>query len=404
MLLLFIALSGCSTTTALHVARAQHFSGDSSAALDTLSSSDVVASKSRLLYWMEKAIVLHETGNFEESTKQLLAATQYLAENDYISLRDETRELVANEWASDYAGEYSEQLWIHSYLMMNFLALGQFDSAAVEARQALARINSQPEVLQHDHFTRALIALSFEAAGQLNDSYIVNRKLADDIDQLSTLDQILLPQALRLGFSNDAIAIEQRLKKTGALYQSASPTNPNVAIVFVASGLIPTKASSSILTGYTTRVSFPQYHIHNVSPPNLRVFVNGELCTCQPISSDLGNLVSDSLSKRGLTIAGKSLARVVTKDALADAIEDKDQLAGDLTRLLLFALEEADTRSWQSLPRHLTMLRIPLPIDGSAPHVEIRANGITAQEILPLALDKTQQGLHFIPLRLNPSY
>jgi len=57
----------------------------------------------------------------------------------------------------------------HTYLMMNFLAVGRYDSAAVEARRALERIADKESVLEQDAFTRALIALSFEMAGQAND-------------------------------------------------------------------------------------------------------------------------------------------------------------------------------------------------------------------------------------------
>lgn len=400
-LLLLVMLTACSTTAALHQARAQYLSGDPGAALATLSSSDVVDSKDRLLFWMEKAMVLHDTGNYEDSAKELLSASRYLEQNDYISLRDEAKELVANEWAGNYAGEYSEQLWIHSYLMMNFLSLGKYESAAVEARQALARIDSRPDVLRNDHFTRALIAVSFEAAGQLNDSYIEYRKLADDTDHYQSLDQILLPQAMRLGFANDAQQIKKRLNKTTTPASLRDPERPNDVIVFVASGVIPHKFSGSIFTGDTTRLSFPQYYVSNNRPPALQVLVNKEPCDCQPIQSDLGQLVSESLNQRGIALAAKSLLRATTKDALADAIGDKDEIAGELARLLLFALEEADTRSWQSLPRHLTLLRIPLPEDGSVPLIEIKATGESVENISTLTPDMTKQGLRFYPLRLS---
>ena len=43
-------------------------------------------------------------------------------------------------------------------------------------------------------------------------------------------------------------------------------------------------------------------------------------------------------------------AKAYTKDAVADTIGNKDKTTGELVRLLFFALEEADTRSWQSSP------------------------------------------------------
>ena len=100
-------LAGCSTNPgALHLAHHQFINGDNNAALSTLANIDVVAPKDRLLFRMEKALFLHDAGDFEESTRQLLAASKYLEQNDYISLRDETSELLTNEWAGRYQGEY----------------------------------------------------------------------------------------------------------------------------------------------------------------------------------------------------------------------------------------------------------------------------------------------------------
>lgn len=401
-LLLINLLTACSTSTALQQARWQYFQGDTAAALATLENSDVVASNDRLLYWLEKGLVLHDAGDYETSTRELLAASSYLERNDFVSVRDEARALLANEWAGRYGGEYSEQLWIHSYLMMNFLALEQYESAAVEARQALARMESHPEVLNSDYFTRALIALSFEAAGQTNDAYIVNRKLASDSGNHGSLDPVLLPQALRLGFSNDAREIQQRIATSHT--PDAIKTRRNEIIVFLASGVIPVKKSGNIYTDDYARLSFPQYYISNDTPPDFHVTVDGAQCRCKPINTDLGMLVADSLNKRGLATAAKSIARAVVKDAVADAVGEKDTLAGEFARLILFAIEEADTRSWQSLPRHLTMLRIPLPDNtDTAPVIEINGHSIGSDA--PITIEMTEEslfknGLQFISLRV----
>ena len=404
--LLLMLLAGCSTNPgALHLAHHQFINGDNNAALSTLANIDVVAPKDRLLFRMEKALFLHDAGDFEESTRQLLAASKYLEQNDYISLRDETSELLTNEWAGRYQGEYSEQLWIHSYLMINFLSQGLYESAAVEARQALSRIEDQPEVLENDHFTRALIALSFEAAGQLNDAYIEYRKLVEEKSTYGkSLNAIMLPQALRLGVTDNTHNLIQQLQDTRPQLSVADLSTQDYAVFFIASGLVPRKYSSSILIGSSSRLSFPQYDVSNAEPPKLHVTVNGELCDCHPIHTDLGLLVSDSLNKRGIKLATKSLIRAYTKDAVADAIGNKEKTTGELVRLLFFALEEADTRSWQSLPRHLTLLRIPLPKNDAEPVIEISASASSGSIIKTLEPAANKRGLQFFPLRLISRY
>ncbi len=397
VLLCVVLLSGCSSTIALHQARLQYQQGDAAAAIETLSSTEVVDAKDRLLYWLEKGLILHDSGDYENSTKELLAASRYLTQNDYLSLRDEGRALLANDWAGSYSGEYSEQLWVHSYLMMNFLITSQYDSAAVEARQALRLIDNHPEVLQSDVFTRALIGLSFEAAGQLNDSYIVNRKLSDALhkeqpESYNGIDHLLLAQAQRLGFTNDVREITQRINTAASESASHSLTKNNEAIVFISSGRIPHKVSGSIIADDYARLSFPQYYVNSVSAPRLEIHVNGASCDCHPISSDLGILVSESLNKRGVATATRTLIRAVAKEAVAEAISEKDEFAGGLARALFFALEEADTRSWQSLPRFITMLRVPLPADNDNVKIKIRDLEASQSDTQAIVVDLVESG------------
>ena len=54
----------------------------------------------------------------------------------------------------------------------------------------------------------------------------------------------------------------------------------------------------------------------------------------------------------------KETARVVAKEAIAHNIDDP--LAELLVRVVFLIMEEPDTRSWQTLPAYLAMIRIPL--------------------------------------------
>lgn len=394
-------LLGACSTTALHQAHTQFYNGDTAAALSELPSSDVVAKKDRLLYWLEKGLFLHESGDYQASNRELLAAARHLDEGNYISASDEGRALLANDWVKRYPGEYSERLWVHSYLMMNFLSLGEYDSAAVEARRALERISEHQSVLEKDNFTRALIALSFEAAGQLNDSYIEYRKLAENINNPASIDPILLYQAQRLGFASDAQEIRQRLREN-EMPDTAVATGDKAAFVFVSGGFIPKKSSGSLLTGYSTRVTFPQYLVSQFAATPLEVSVNSRPCDCQEVSSDLGQLINDSLDQRAIKLAAKTVVRAVAKDAVADALGEKDAAIGELARLIFFALEEADVRSWRSLPRHLTLLRIPVHDDEADLNVTVRnQNG---EQTISLSKDPANtHRFRFFKLRLPES-
>ena len=240
--------------------------------------------------------------------------------------------------------------------MMNFLALGRYDSAAVEARRALERIDHKENVLQQDAFTRALIGLSFETAGQSNSAYIEYRKLEELLgDPGPALYSTLYTLASSLGFSNDARYYREKLTEDESDQRSYAEV-----VVFLSSGQLPRKISSSLLVNYSQRVTFPQYLPDTDSAPSVSVTVDGERCNCATVKSNLGQLARNSLHSRGIALTTRLVARAAAKDALADKLGDKDAVVGEIARLLFFVLEEADTRGWNSLPGHLALLRIPV--------------------------------------------
>jgi len=379
-----LLLTGCTTSGAIQHAHWHYLDGNTDAAVDALDNADIAA-KDQLLYWLEKGMYLHYSGDYKESTEALLKAATHVEATDYIRLSDEAKFLVANEWAGHYRGEYSERLWIHSVLMMNFLRMGLYESAAVEARRSLEVISRFPDTLELDHFTRALIAISFEAAGQLNDAYIVNNSLAESTDDFD-LHRVVDTQAAKLGFTMTVPV------------KAAMPQQ--YAIVFISNGTIPVKFSGSLITGDASRVSFPEYFVPLGGPPNHTVAIDDVPCDCMMIYSDFGELVSDSLGRRGAALVTRAAFRAATKDAIADAIEDEDELAGAIARVLLFALEEADTRSWRSLPRHYSLLRIPITAEAE----KLTVNVGSTSHVIELPESRGRQPFLFYSLHNQFSY
>jgi hypothetical protein len=68
-----------------------------------------------------------------------------------------------------------------------------------------------------------------------------------------------------------------------------------------------------------------------------------------------------SLEERKAKIITKEITRVAAKEAIAQSVQkNSGDLAAAITRVILFVAEEPDTRSWQTLPTRLTLLRLPL--------------------------------------------
>ena len=335
-----LALQACATSSALQLARDQFRQGGTSEALQTLAEAEV-SGRDLLLLYMDKGMVAQASGNYPESIAAFERALELVKELDYVSIRDQTASIISSDWAARYGGEISEQLWIHTFQMLNFLLLNSPDGAAVEARRAVALFKEHGDILKNDVFTRALMALSFESAGQLNGARVEYRKLSEDFD-------VPMPKLL--------------------------DRNSSELVFIVASGFIDPKLPGNLFIDYDSRISFPYYAESFQQPPQARVAVGNKQTEFSRADTALVAISQHALSERGKSVAIRQALRLAAKHNIANSIEDKDELAGTLARILLVALEQADTRSWETLPAYLTLLRVPLKPGKHSVSLEVLVN------------------------------
>jgi hypothetical protein len=324
--LAILMLQACATSSALQVARDQFRHGSTNDALQTLSDADV-SNRDQLLLYLDKGLVAQASGNYSDSMTAFERALELVEELDYVSIRDQTASIISSDWAARYGGEISEKLWIHTFQMLNFLLLNNPEGAAIEARRAVALFEEHGDILKNDIFTRTLMALSFESAGQLNGARVEYRKLEEDFD---------LPQPELLD------------------------RNTSELVFIVASGFIDPKLPGDLFISYDSRISFPYYAESFQQAPKAYVTVGEKQADFSRADTALVSISQRALNKRGKSIAARQALRLAAKHNIADSIEDQDELAGTLVKILLVAIEQADTRSWESLPAYLTLLRVPM--------------------------------------------
>jgi uncharacterized protein len=265
---------------------------------------------------------------YEESTRALLKAFEFVKDEDQISIKDQSMSVMINDMTATYKGEYSEKLWIHTYLMMNFLLQHKYDSALVEAKQALEVYDEYPASLKDDYFTRALIALCYENMNLPDDARIEYEKLRESMGR-----EILKPEPIAQG--------------KGEL------------VLFVARGRVPEKISESAAVPPSIKISIPRYASSSSYPPVI-VRADGGTIAPEIIETDVGEVARESLNNRATQYLTRQALRAGTKEAIAQKIGKKSEVGEVLARVVLFLLEEADTRSWETLPGSLTLVRIML--------------------------------------------
>lgn len=397
LLLIVIPLSGCATSSAIQQARYEFAAGAPDQALITLENADV-SERDRLLLLLDKGAVAFSAGQYNLAKQALLDANDLIEEWDQIRVGEQSVSLITSEWAKRYRGEYSERLWIHSYLMMTFLLQNNVESAAVEARRALQRLDDHNESLHVDWFTRALIGLSFEASGAHDSAQVEYRKLTDDPYYDGRWNHVI--QRHTRSINRDPIAKSLNVNADTLNTPTQLGNDEGELIIFLQTGHIDRKLASHIALDIDLAIAFPFYGDYRISQPNYTVTVNDEYVPADEIDTALVDVSSRALSARGKTIAAKQVARIAAKKAVVDISSREDDILGGVLQLILFATEQADTRSWETLPAWLGLLRVPLAEGKQNVSVTVTHRGRTHQVNLG-ELNIEANRLHFATFRTD---
>lgn len=246
-------------------------------------------------------------------------------------------------------------------------------------------------------YTFYLSGVVYEAMGQPNDAYIDYRKALEIFPTNRTLQLDALRLAESLGMQDDFDEMRFRFRiPEGATFRSGDPDSGDL-VVFYEDGFVPPKEEVKFPVplpgGGIGAIAFPIYRYDWAPPAPLFVArPNVVTWSTEPIAyidamavSALKEKIPGIVIRHLIRTGGKALAAKAAgrsgRDAAAVA-----ELAVDLWNILS---ENADLRSWVSLPRDAQVLRIQLPAGrhvlalrrgdeaSEKVEVEIRRGGIT---------------------------
>ncbi len=351
-------LCGCAGSRFTNARHAFFIDGDPNAAVQILEQGGQNG-LSALLAHMEKGLLLNNAGRFSESIAELRQASDLIDLQAYLSVSQLTASLLINDWMTAYKGEYCERLWVHTYLMIDYLMVRRYEDALVEAKQALAVIDTYPEALSEAYFSLALIGLCYELLGEFNDAYIVYERLFKQMPDPAPIQEERLRMGRLAGI--DPIGDHTANPPASGSVQPPFAAAGGELILLVGIGSGPVKVASDIVLPPGIRISFPRYDNRGGITGDAGVYAGDRPLTVKRVSTDLNRVARISLGARSKRIIAKEAARVFAKEAIAQQVEQEyDAFVSFMTRLILMATEEADTRSWQTLPARHSLLRLPL--------------------------------------------
>ena len=272
-----------------------------------------------------------------------------------------------------------------------------------------------------DGFARYLTGILYESTGDVNNAFIAYRKAYEIFDATrawshtvvpSQLTQDLLRTAEALHFSQELTeyksvfpdtrwetsqALQQLAQVVVISYNGRAPRKEDLfldlpisldalQLVLLNRGVLQQNRQSNQavdsvlygLSGRVVRVALPRLVPQKTQVPVDRVSLIPDNGTRVTLSTELVHNVTvvaeKALSERMAGITVKALARAATKFALAEGTTRAAQqaagkdagpwvglLVGLLTKGLAVASEEADTRSWQTLPDEIHLARVWVP-------------------------------------------
>ena len=379
------AMSCASYTQETQNIRSNYFDGSYAVALKKLNESSLGSEdKNKLLYRLEKAMILDRMGDYAKSRSLLLEADKIADDLYTTSITRTAASFIVSESSTDYSGENYEKVAIHTELALSYLATRDLDAARVEARKInnkLAQINGGYEDHKdrygEDAFARYLSGMIYEARGEIDDAIIdytkalalYNGSFAQFVHG-GPPDSLVVALYRLLAIRNRTDRMQQLQSQFPKLIarakQDLQQDDSGEVIVIHELGHIAVKTSQEFILPFDRQVirfSFPVIHVgyrsyfgqSGITDQSSQRFVSADN------TADLNAIAQASLEDRRGRLIAKGAARLLAKGQLVDqAYRNFGPLAGIAANIFTAVTETADTRGWTLLPEAFAVSRIRL--------------------------------------------
>ena len=375
-------------------------------------------------FLFELGLVAHYADHFTESSAALDQAGEITEDRYTKSVSKEVGSLVTSDKLRPYAGTRYERLLIHYYQALNYVYQGQLDGALVECRRATNLINYfKGEDEKYDFFGAAFLAhlsaMLFEATGELNNAFISYRQAAEyyqnaaektGVEMPKDIGHSLVRSARKLGFTDESARYRQQYGEP-----PPRPADTGELILFYESGYVPHKREENLIfpilktdkvdepakfvptligrrgrvyedvkLEYLLRVAIPTIDSRRPQYRGIEVAVGNEKADGQLVE-DVEKIAIETLNAQGLIILTRTLVRALGKYLLFRQANKQHEALGLLTNLAGVVTEQADTRSWKTLPNQIFVVRMSLPAGNHTLNLSfLDANGrVSRRESVP---------------------
>jgi hypothetical protein len=365
------------------------------AARDLEGSQSRYGKRSLLLYYFDRLWVEHLAGHYAASNELIDKADALISDLERQDLgAKEALSYFGNDLSLPYLGENYERVIMHVIGMLNDAALGDIPAALGQARRADQRQKEYLDAAGADKVVYAQDALASylggilyesQAGPHLQDAYADYQKADQAFARYSQaygtpMPGLLADDLLRLSSGlGDRAAYQAYLKRFhrlggSSLKELQSKHGEVLAVLYT--GFAPLKVSEQIAVPVALPLGTQQFF--SMAFPRFvprkddfgDAWIEDEDGRQAPfvLVEDLSSIAVQDLKDRVAFIREKAILRASAKFMAAQVIQVQAQRAGELPGLLAFlgtniygvASEQADTRSWRTLPGRIFLARMAL--------------------------------------------
>ena len=348
----------------------------------------IYAKQDRALAYLDEAVLLHDAGETAKSDELLAQAQDRLEELYTVSATKAAGRMVINDLTSPYSVAPYERAMTYFYRAMNFLDQNNLIDAAVEARRAVAFLDnlrgSKRKGYNDDPFVQYFTSLVFESVGQIDDARISRTNALEAYRRLRGKLHVQVPE----------FSVPANYDELGEViifhYNGLLPLKRNTTVQFAwdkvysilstsresRSGDVSPEVANALHAGFMGNAVTVAYPVLEDQPYVITSsFVqteDGQTYKMQKMA-DLASAARVDLEERlpGIWFravsraVAKQVAAAATRQAVKSAVNDDNQIWGDVAGLFVTvvgnAVEKADTRQWFTLPAQIFMTRLFLP-------------------------------------------
>jgi hypothetical protein len=331
-----------------------------------------------VLYHLNHGMLLRLAGRYRDSNDALERAKFAIERVEALSLTEQATAVMIGDATRSYEGEIFEKVLLHIYKALNYLALDEPYDARVEALQVDVKLRElvgrgKETVFTEEAFARYLSGILFESLGEWSDAMIAYRKALDAFRSFKTKYGVPVPRSLQLALVrlSDHLGIEDERRGYSKEFsiEQWTPVSERQSqgelVVTLHSGMVAVKGEHGSQafdpqSGRMIRISLPYYRTRQNIVANARLVVDGRQVPLELVE-DVDAVAIKSLQSHMASITARQLARAVVKYRAAKEAERRDPALGLVMNVAGVVTEQADTRSWSTLPSRLYLGRATLP-------------------------------------------